>query len=191
MREISVISFISLDGVAQGPVQPDEDTSGGFTQSGWTSDNIEEAMELVNANLMETPVSFLFGRKTFDMFSAHWPNSKTSHGDLLNTAQKYVVSNSLVETSWENSEIISGDPVDALRRLKHEQGPRLQVHGSTKLIQNLIANDLVDEFRLLIFPVVLGAGKRLFGNGTIPARYMLTKSEVSANGVVMGVYKRN
>lgn len=191
MREIAVISFISLDGVAQGPVQPDEDTSNGFTQSGWTSAYIEEAMELVNANLMEHPVSFLFGRKTFEMFSGHWPNSKTSHGDLLNRSKKYVVSTTLETADWDNSEVISDNPVEELRRLKSKDGPRMQVHGSIALIQSLIANDLIDEFRLLIFPVLLGAGQRLFGSGTLPATFDLVNSKVSENGVVMGIYRRN
>lgn len=190
MREIAIIAFVSLDGVAQGPVQIDEDTSGGFTRSGWTADYLEEAMALVNTNLMETPVSFLFGRKTYDMFSAHWPNSKTSHGNLLNQSQKYVVSSSLTEASWDNTEIFSENPVEALQRLKAEDGPRLQVHGSIALVQTLLANDLVDELRLLTFPVLLGSGQRLFGSGTIPASFALTKHELSDNGVVMGVYKR-
>lgn len=191
MRKIAIIAFVSLDGVAQGPVQIDEDTSGGFTQSGWTADHIEEAMALVNVNLMEAPVSFLFGRKTYEMFSSHWPNSKTSHGDLLNQSQKYVVSSSLTHASWEHTEIISENPVEALQRLKEEDGPRLQVHGSTALIQTLLAHDLVDELRLLTFPVLLGSGQRLFGSGTVPASLTLTKFEVSDSGVVMGVYNRN
>ncbi len=190
MREITVLSFVSLDGVAQGPVQPDEDTSDGFTQSGWTSNYIEEAMELVNTNLMEGPVSFLFGRKTFEMFCGHWPNSKTTEGDLFNQSQKYVVTTSLKSTVWDKSEIITGDPVVALKKLKSESGPRLQVHGSIALIQTLIANGLVDEFRLLTFPVIIGAGKRLFGSGTMPATFNISNSQVSSNGVVMGVYRR-
>lgn len=190
MREIIVLSFISLDGVVQGPVQIDEDTSRGFTQSGWTSDYLEEAMELVNTNLMETPVSFLFGRKTYEMFSSHWPNSRTSHGNLLNHSQKFVVSSSMNEASWENTQIIKGNAIHELMRIKAEDGPRLQVHGSTALIQTLLANDFVDELRLLTFPVVLGAGERLFGNGTMPASLKLAKLETTSNGVVMGIYKR-
>lgn len=191
MREISVLSFVSLDGVAQGPVQPDEDTSGGFTQSGWTAGYLEDAMQLVNESLMETPVSFLFGRKTYDMFSAHWPNSKTSHGDLFNKSQKFVVSSSMTNAAWENSEIISGNAVEQLRRLKAEDGPRMQVHGSNALIQTLMANDLVDELRLLTFPVVLGDGQRLFGKGTTASKFKLVTSKTGNNGVVMGIYRRD
>lgn len=189
MREIAVLSFISLDGVTQGPVQPDEDTSGGFKQSGWTSDYIEEAMEIVNRNLMETPASFLFGRKTYEMFAGHWPNSNTPLGDLFNASQKYVVSSSLNKTTWENTQIIKENAVETLKRIKSQNGPRLQVHGSTALIQTLLQHDLVDEFRLLTFPVVLGAGQRLFGEGTMPTSLKLSKLETTANGVVMGIYR--
>ncbi|MEP1931452.1 MAG: dihydrofolate reductase family protein [Roseibium sp.] len=191
MREIAVLSFVTLDGVSQGPVQPDEDTSGGFEHCGWVADYLEGAMELVNANFMEAPVAFLFGRKTYEMFSAHWPTtSKTAHGELLNTSPKYVASSSLTEAKWQNSEIINGDIIEALKRIKSEDGPRLQVHGSTDLIQTLIAHDLVDEFRLLTFPVVLGTGHRLFGTMAFPLNLKLEKSQTSDNGVVLSHYKR-
>ncbi|WP_298257978.1 dihydrofolate reductase family protein [uncultured Litoreibacter sp.] len=190
MREITIVSFVSLDGVAQGPVQPDEDTSGGFTQSGWASGDLEDAMQLVNDGLMDPPVSFLFGRKTYDMFSASWPNDKTSLGDLFNTSRKYVVSSSLTEGAWENSEIIDGDVLEKLKQIKAEDGPRLQVHGSNALIQTLLANDLVDELRLLTFPVVLGHGQRLFGDGTAAAKLKLTSLTTGKSGVVMSIYRR-
>ncbi|WP_415404544.1 dihydrofolate reductase family protein [Tateyamaria sp. SN3-11] len=191
MRDLAVISFVSLDGVAQGPVAPDEDTSGGFAQSGWASAHLEEAMELVNAELMETPVSFLFGRKTFEMFAGHWPNSTTAHGMLLNTAQKYVVTTTLDDPGWQNARIITGDVIAELRRIKATDGPRIQAHGSIALIQTLIAQDLVDEFRLLTFPVVLGSGKRLFGAETGPRHLTCVRSGSSPGGVTMGVYRRH
>lgn len=191
MRNITVISFITLDGVAQGPVQPDEDPSGGFRHSGWAAPFIETAMELVNAELMETPVSFLFGRKTYEMFSAHWPaTTGTHHGDLLNRSEKYVVSSSLSKADWQNTKIIKGDVISQLKRIKGECGPRLQIHGSTSLIQTLIAHDLVDEFRLLTFPVVLGTGLRLFDNKSMPASLQLVKSKSTKNGIIMGVYRK-
>ena len=190
MREIAVLSFVSLDGVAQGPVQPDEDTSGEFTQSGWAAVYFAEAMELVNTELMETPVSFLFGRKTYEMFIPVWQNSDEAHADLFTRSSKYVVSSSLKTAGWQNSEIIKGDTVAELKRIKEEDGPRLQVHGSTDLIQTLLAHDLVDEFRLLTFPVVLGNGQRLFGDKAVPMNLDLVKSKKTKNGVTMAVYRR-
>lgn len=191
MREISVLAFVTLDGVAQGPTQPGEDISGGFTHSGWMADHFEDVMELVNAELMEAPVSFLFGRKTYEMFMPHWSNApKSPHATLLNNAQKYVVTSSLNEAGWENSELIKGDVTTELKRIKAEEGPRLQVHGSIELIHTLLEHDLVDEFRLLTFPVVLGTGRRLFNDKTKPADLKLVRSKVSEKGVVMGIYRR-
>lgn len=191
MRKLAVLSFISLDGVMQGPVQPDEDTSGGFTQSGWSAPYLEEVMALVNSELMEEPVAFLFGRRTHDMFARHWPNvTGSAHGDLLNRSTKYVVSSTPEIAEWQNSEPITGNCVELLRRLKAQDGPRLQVHGSAGLIQTLTADDLVDEFRLFTFPVVLGAGKRLFEMGAIPASLSLVRSQATNNGVVLSIYRR-
>lgn len=191
MRDLSVLAFITLDGVAQGPTQPGEDTSGGFAHSGWMADYFEDVMELVNAELMEGPISFLFGRKTYEMFMPHWSNApKSPHADLLNNASKYVVTSSLNEAGWANSELIKDDVIAVLKRIKGEDGPRLQVHGSVELIQTLLAHDLVDEFRLLTFPVVLGTGRRLFGGKTKLADLKLVRSKVSEMGVVMGVYRR-
>ncbi len=191
MREISVLTFISLDGVMQGPVQPEEDMSGGFRGSGWSAQYLDEVMALVNAELMETPVAFLFGRKTYEMFAGHWPNvSGSAHGDLLNSATKYVVTSTLDRLDWQNSKLVGNDTVEALKRIKQQDGPRLQVHGSSELIQTLVQHDLVDEFRLFTFPVVLGSGKRLFGEGAVPADLKLMRSQATRDGVVLGVYRR-
>lgn len=191
MRDISVLAFVTLDGVAQGPTQPGEDTSGGFAHSGWMEDHFEDVMELVNAELMEAPLSFLFGRKTYEMFMPHWSSAPESpHANLLNNASKYVVTSSLSEAGWKNSELIKGDVITELKRIKTEDGPRLQVHGSIELIQTLLAHDLVDEFRLLTFPVVLGTGRRLFGDETIPTDLKHVRSKTSERGVVMGIYRR-
>lgn len=191
MRDISVLAFVTLDGVAQGPTQPGEDTSGGFFHSGWMADHFEDVMELVNAELMEAPVSFLFGRKTYEMFMPHWSNAPESpHANLLNGAQKYVVTSSLNEAGWKNSVLIKGDVIAELKRIKAEEGPRLQVHGSIELIQTLLAHDLVDEFRLLTFPVLLGSGRKLFSDKTTPADLKFVRSKVSEKGVVMSIYRR-
>ena len=190
MRKISVIAFVTLDGVAQGPVQPDEDLSNGFNFSGWASGYMEETMNLVNAELMNAPISFLFGRKTYEMFSAHWPKAKSSHGNLFDESPKYVVSSTLERAEWKKTKIISGDAISELKRLRADEGPRLQVHGSVEFIQTLLVNDLIDEFRLLTFPVVLGCGKRLFGDGTIPMNLKPVDFKTTNNGVVMGIYER-
>lgn len=191
MRDISVLAFVSIDGVAQGPTQPGEDTSGEFIHSGWMADYFADAMELVNAELMEPPISFLFGRKTYEMFMPHWSvASQSPHSKLLNNASKYVVTSSLKKADWANSELIKGDVVAELKRIKAGDGPRLQVHGSIDLIQTLLAHDLVDEFRLLTFPVVVGTGRRLFSDKTKLVDLKLVQSKVSEIGVVMTAYRR-
>lgn len=191
MRDLSILAFVTIDGVAQGPTQPDEDTSGGFAHSGWMANYFEDVMELVNAELMETPISFLFGRKTYEMFMPHWSAAPQSpHADLLNCASKYVATSSLDKAGWANSELIKGDVIAELKRIKAGDGPRLQVHGSIELIQTLLAHDLVDEFRLLTFPVVLGTGRRLFGDKAKRVDLKLIRSKVSEMGVVMAVYRR-
>lgn len=191
MRDLSVLAFVTIDGVAQGPTQPGEDTSGGFVHSGWMANYFEDIMELVNAELMEAPVSFLFGRKTYEMFTPHWSNApKSPHADLLNNSSKYVVSSSLKEAIWANSQLVKGDIIAELKRIKSEDGPRLQVHGSIELIQTLLAHDLVDEFRLLTFPVVLGTGRKLFGDKAKSIDLKLVRSKLSEMGVVMSIYRR-
>jgi len=191
MREISVLTFVSLDGVAQGPTQPGEDPSGGFEHSGWMAEYFDDAMELVNAELMEAPISFLFGRKTYDMFMPHWSSApKSPHAEMLNKAPKYVVSNSLKEPGWANSRLIKGDVVSELKHILTGEGPRLQVHGSIELVQTLLEHDLINEFRLLTFPVVVGAGRKLFGEPAPPLALKLVKSQMSEKGVLMSVYRR-
>ena len=190
MREIAVIAFVTMDGVAQGPVQPDEDTSNGFKHSGWASAYMQETMALVNAQVMEAPLSLLFGRKTYEMFAGHWPSNRSSQADLLNNSSKYVVSTTLKNASWDNTRIIQGDVIEEIKRLKQGQGPRLQVHGSIELIQTLIVKDLIDEYRLFTFPVLLGSGKQLFGQSGQPVNFQLTKLAQTDTGVVMSVYRR-
>ncbi len=191
MREIAVLSFISLDGVAQGPVADEEDTSGGFTHCGWARKYLADVMDYVNSNLMSAPVSFLFGRKTYELFAAHWPEvTDSAHGDLLNHSQKYVATSTLRKAEWQNTEILNGDLIEEIKRIKAGDGSRIQVHGSTSMVQTLIAHDLVDELRLLTFPLILGSGKRLFGDRIKPENFLLTDSHVIQNGVIAGIYRR-
>jgi len=133
----------------------------------------------------------LLGRKTYEIFAGYWPNHNDSTAQKLNNAKKYVVSTTLEGLNWKNSAIIKGDVAGEIRKLKQQNGPELQVHGSSNLIQTLMKNDLVDEFRLKIFPITIGVGKRLFGEGTIPASFKLLKSEASTTGVIVATYVRD
>ncbi len=189
MRKIIVLSFISLDGVMQAPGGPKEDTSGGFEYGGWTFPYFDEFSGKVMEGQMQQPFELLLGRKTYDIFASYWPK----HGDNwpgVNQCKKYVVSNTLTKPEWENSIVINGDVVEKLKKLKEEEGPDLQVHGSGNLIQTLLQNDLVDELWLKTFPVTLGKGKKLFAEGTIPAAFTLTSHQISPSGVIFANYTR-
>lgn len=188
-----MLSFISLDGVMQAPGGPDEDTSDGFTFGGWTAPYFDEAGSAVMAEQMTPPFDLLLGRKTYDIFANYWPyqdETKTPIAAALNAAKKYVVSMQAREVSWQNSELITGRVVEQIRALKRQDGPDIQVHGSSVLIQMLLRNDLVDELWLKIFPVTLGTGKRLFGQGTIPKAFELIDSKVTLTGVIVASYRR-
>ncbi len=189
MRKIIVLSFISLDGVMQAPGGPEEDTAGGFQYGGWTVPYFDEYLGKVMGEQMSKPFALLLGRKTFDIFASYWPQHQEDWPGI-NAATKYVASNTLTSHPWENTVFLDGDIVEKIKALKHEAGPDIQVHGSGDLIQTLLANDLVDELWLKIFPVTLGAGKRLFGSGTIPAAFTLTASSTSPSGVVIASFKR-
>lgn len=187
--KIIVLSFISLDGVMQAPGGPEEDTDGGFEYGGWTAPYFYEADDAANAMMEKQlqPADLLLGRKTFDIFAAYWPE----HGDIwpgVNEVTKYAVSRTLDKSDWNNSVFLSN--VDDIKKLKASEGSDLQVHGSGELAQTLFRHDLVDELWLKIFPVTLGTGKRLFGEGTIPAAFTLTESFVAPNGVIFANYKR-
>jgi dihydrofolate reductase len=138
---------------------------------------------------MSGPFDLVLGRKTYEIFAAHWPNTDDPGADLLNNATKHVASTTLGELEWENSRLIEGELPRGIRALKEEEGPELQVHGSANLIQTLLRHGLVDEFRLKVFPLVLGTGKRLFDDGTLPAGLNLTSSQVSSTGVTMATYR--
>jgi dihydrofolate reductase len=192
MRKLIVLSFITLDGVMQAPGGPGEDDSGGFKYGGWSVGYFDEMLGNVMGEQMGHPLDLLLGRRTYDIFAAHWP--RVSDDDpgarVINAARKYVVSHRPVSLEWKTTVPISGDVAAKIAQLKKEDGPEIQVHGSGNLIQTLLKNDLVDEFWLKTFPVALGSGKRLFAEGTMPAGFALKDSRMSTTGVVVGNYAR-
>jgi dihydrofolate reductase len=192
MRKLVVLSFITLDGVIQAPGGPGEDDSGGFKYGGWSVGYFDDVLGNVMTEQMGHPFDLLLGRKTFDIFAAYWPRvgDDDPAGRVINRARKYVVSHRPVSLDWKTTIPISGDVAGKISALKKEDGPELQVHGSGNLIQTLLKNDLVDEFWLKTFPVALGTGKRLFADGTMPAGFSVTKSQVSPSGVVVASYAR-
>jgi len=189
-----VLSFISLDGVMQAPGGPDEDTSSGFKYGGWTFPYFDEFSGNIMGEQIKPPFDLLLGRKTYDIFAAYWPKQDSSNPvtEPFNAATKYVVTHQGdFQTSWEESVVVSGDDAaEQLQKLKAEDGPMLQVHGSGNLVQTLLKHDLVDELWLKIFPVTLGNGKRLFAEGAIPAGFELLESQTSPSGVIFANYKR-
>ena len=190
MRQLLLTTFLSLDGVMQAPGGPGEDDDNGFTHGGWTVNYWDERMGEVMDAAMGKPFDLVLGRKTYDIFAAHWPNASEEDGAKpLNEATKYVASRGRPALSWERSELLEGDVVEAVTALKQQDGPGLQVHGSGNLAQTLIRAGLVDRYRLWVFPVLLGAGKRLFADGTVPAGLTLVDSVVSTTGVVIGTYE--
>lgn len=189
MRKIIVLTFVSLDGVMQGPGGPTEDTSGNFTLGGWTVPYFDEYLGNVMAQQMSQPFDLLLGRKTFEIFASYWPQHE-EEGAGINRATKYVASNTLTQHEWQRSVFLKGSVPEEIRKLKGQDGPDIQVHGSGELIQTLMKHDLIDEFWLKIFPVTLGTGKRLFAQGTIPAAYTLVDSKTSPAGVIVATLKR-
>ena len=186
MRKIIVLSFITLDGVMQAPGGPDEDTSGGFEYGGWTAPYFDEAANTAMGKQLD-PADYLLGRKTFDIFESYWPE----HNDFwpgINSGMKYVVSETRETSTWKNTEFLKN--VEAIQKLKDSEGPDLQVHGSSQLIQALLKHDLVDELWLKTFPLTLGNGKKLFADGTIPTAFILTEHSVTPSGVIFANYKR-
>ena len=193
MRKLSVLTFVSLDGVMQAPGGPDEDPTGGFRHGGWVAPYFDDFLGKVMADQTGGDFDLLLGRKTYDVFAAHWPyaDEKTDpFAARLNRAKKYVASRKAMKLDWENSVLLKGDVAGEIKRLKARDGPEIQVHGSGNLIQTLLKDDLVDEFRLKIFPLTLGKGKRLFADGTIPAGFTLRQSAVSPKGVIVATYAR-
>ena len=184
-------TFLTLDGVMQAPGGPEEDRDGGFEQGGWTVDYWDERMgEVMDGQFAEVD-AMLLGRKTYEIFAAHWPNVEDDpFAAKLNGMPKYVASRTLDSVEWTNSSLLEGEVAEAVAELKAERGDVILVQGSSNLIQTLLANDLVDEFWLWVFPVVVGDGKRLFGDGTIPAALDLASAETSSTGVQLLRYER-
>lgn len=190
MRKLIVSTFLTLDGVMQAPGGPGEDDAGGFAHGGWSVNYWDDRMGEVMDAAMSVPFDLVLGRRTYDIFAAHWPHATEEQGAKpLNDATKYVASRGRPALEWRNSRLIEGDVAEGIAALKQEDGPELQVHGSGNLVQTLLRHDLVDQFRLWFFPLVIGSGKRLFGDGTVPAGLRLVDSVVSTTGVVMGTYE--
>ena len=191
MRKLAILTFATLDGVMQAPAFPDEDPSGGFTHGGWAVNYWDEVMEQVKGEAMDAPYDLLLGRKTYASFAAYWPNAGDNPtANKMNNATKYVATSTLSKLEWKNSIRIKGDIAVEVSRLKKQEGPLLQVHGSWQLIQTLLSRELIDEFRLWIFPVVVGPGKRLFGQDTVPTGLTLIKTKTCSNGAMMCIYRR-
>ena len=192
MRTLAVNTFLTLDGVMQAPGTPEEDPTGGFTHGGWSVNYWDDLMGQVMGEALGRPFDLLLGRKTYEIFAAHWPHvgGDDPAGKALNHATKYVASTTLTAVEWANSFLLRGDVAEEVGRLKDQDGPEIQVHGSGHLAQTLISHDLVDEYRLWVFPLVLGTGKRLFAEGTVPTGLQLVDSKTSSTGVVIGTYRR-
>ena len=189
MRKVIVLEHISLDGVIQAPGGPEEDTSGGFAHGGWIAPYSDEILGTALRKQMSLPFDLLLGRKTFDIWEPYWPQ----HADAwpgVNMATKYVASNTRASSGWQPSVFLNGDIAEKVATLKGEAGPDLNVWGSGNLLQTLMRHDLVDTFWLIIYPVTLGGGKRLFADGTIPAAFKLTESTVGSTGVIVVNYER-
>ncbi|WP_217575539.1 dihydrofolate reductase family protein [Mesorhizobium sp. GbtcB19] len=191
MRKIIAATFVSLDGVMQAPGGPEEDPVGGFKFGGWTFHYFDEVAGAAMGEMFSKPFDLLLGRRTYDIFAAHWPYQNDPIADVFNPATKYVATHRPDSLTWENTKPLGPDIVATLRRLKQEEGPDLLIQGSGNLIQTLLANGLIDEIRLMIFPLVLGKGKRLFGDNAMPAAFKLVKSQVTSTGVIMTTYERS
>ena len=190
MRKLIVQSFVTLDGVMQAPGGPGEDDDGGFAYGGWSVNYWDDQMGQVMGEATSRPFAMVLGRRTYDIMAAYWPDAPEEAGaKVFNDATKYVASRGRPTLEWSNSVLIEGDAADGLAALKREDGPELQVHGSANLIQTLLRHNLVDEYRLWVFPVVIGSGKRLFGDGAIPAGLRLVDHKTSSTGVVMGTWE--
>jgi dihydrofolate reductase len=190
MRKLIVSTFLTLDGVMQAPGGPGEDDSGGFAHGGWSVNYWDEQMGQVMGEAMSAPFDLVLGRKTYDIFAAYWPHAPEEAGAKpLNEATKYVASRGQPALGWSRSVLIEGDAAEGIAALKKSDGPELQVHGSENLIQTLLRHSLIDQYRLWVFPLVIGSGKRLFADGTIPSGLKLVDSKVSTTGVIIGTYE--
>jgi dihydrofolate reductase len=189
MRKVIVLEFITLDGVIQAGGGPEEDTSGGFTYGGWQAPYSDDVIDSVMNKQMNLPFDLLLGRITYDIWAPYWPH----HADIwpsVNPATKYVASNTMTSGEWQPSVFLGGDIAEKVNKIKQTQGPDLHVYGSANLVQTLLKHDLVDAFWLKIYPLTLGGGKKLFADGTIPAAFKVTESQVSPSGIIIANYER-
>jgi dihydrofolate reductase len=190
MRKLIVSTFLTLDGVMQAPGGPGEDEDAGFALGGWSVNYWDDQMGEVMGAAMSNPFDLVLGRKTYDIFAAYWPHATEEDGAKpLNDATKYVASRSRPTLEWSNSVLIEGDAAEGIAALKKQDGPELQVHGSGDLVQTLMRHNLIDQYRLWVFPLVIGSGKRLFSDGTVPLGLTLVDSHVSTTGVMIGTYE--
>jgi dihydrofolate reductase len=190
MRKLIVSTFLTLDGVMQAPGGPEEDESDGFAYGGWSVNYWDDMMGQVMGEAMSVPFDLVLGRTTYDLFAAYWPHATDDQGAMpLIDATKSVASRGQPTLEWSRSVLVDGDAAEGIEKLKQEDGPELQVHGSGNLVQTLMRHNLVDQYRLWVFPLVIGSGKRLFADGTIPAALKLVDSKVSTTGVVIGTYE--
>ncbi|HLF33958.1 MAG TPA: dihydrofolate reductase family protein [Cyclobacteriaceae bacterium] len=190
MRKIITTTFITLDGVLQAPGGPEEDPVNGFKWGGWSFHYWDEMMGNLMDGFMQQPFDLLLGRRTYEIFAAHWPYIKNDPvADRFNQTVKYVVSGKSMELDWKNSRLVTGDIVAGLKKLKSENGNDLWVHGSGKLIQTLLANDLIERIYTWVFPVMIGTGKRLFAEGSKAQGLKLVDSKVSSTGVIISTYE--
>lgn len=191
MRKLVAVCQLTLDGVMQGPGGPEEDTSGGFGVGGWSFGYFDDALAGLVREELAKPFDLVLGRRTYEIFASYWPHRDGPIADALNGARKYVASRTLDRLDWERSELLEGDVAEAIRELKRKPGPDLITQGSTDLLQTLLAADLIDEFRLWVFPVLAGSGKRLFGSGTRPAGLRLVGTASTPSGVIASTYVRD
>jgi dihydrofolate reductase len=191
MRKLITSTFLTLDGVMQAPGGPEEDVSGGFEHGGWSVPYFDEQVgQFMSEVMMSHPIALVLGRKTYEIMAGFWPTAPEEEDPaVMNDSTKYVASRGKPTLSWQNSVLIEGDAAEGVAALKQEDGPELQVHGSSNLIQTLLRHNLVDRFYLLVMPVVLGTGKRLFADGTIPSGLKLVDNKVSTSGVIMATYE--
>ena len=193
MRKLVVGTFLTLDGVMQAPGGPDEDRDGGVRHGGWLVPYFDDRLVEIMTEWTINAGAYLLGRKTYEIFAASWPRSTDPADEsamALNTRPKYVASRTLKDVSWNNASLLQGDVADAVAELKSRDGGEIQVHGSSELVQTLLEHDLVDTLRIWMFPVALGTGKRLFGDGTIPSSFRLVDLQQNTTGAVLHVYER-
>lgn len=192
MRTIKASTFVSLDGVMQAPGGPEEDPAEGFRFGGWTVPFWQDdGMDEVMGEIFSVPYDLLLGRKTYDIFAAYWPHHADNPiGEQFNAVTKYVATSSPETLAWQNSKPLGTDILASLRELKKQDGPDLLIQGSGQLARTLFASDLIDKFTLLVFPVLLGKGKRLFGDAAMPVSLRQTRAKTSSNGVFSATYER-